>query len=325
MASDAFIVGESWISEHYFSTEGKQSFHARVLDRRKQWDALDESPRSRFTAITGQLSKALANLEEVDGDHQHVEVTRPLLTALGYADPLYHQHPVGPVTWLTVAGVETPAVAVVEAKSTETIEDLLAKDGATLLTPYEPEGDKRVTSVARLLSTILVADDAPEYVVVFAGRWALLVDRERWPEGRYLAVDVQLVAERNETKRGGELDRLTAILAAESIIADAEGTVWWQKVRDESVKHTVGVSQDLREGVRLSIETISNDIVERRKAQCLPPIAPENAQDLGKQSLRFIFRILFLPFAEAGAELKVLPVGAAEFEEGYSLDRLRDR
>lgn len=201
MASDAFIVGESWISEHYFTTEGKQSFHQRVLDRRKQWDALDESPRSRLGAIAGQLSTALAGLDELDGMRQHEAVTLPLLAALGYMDPLYHPTVVGPLTWLSTASVDAPSVAVVEAKSTQSLEDLLTKDAETLLTPYEVEGEKPVTSLARLLSTILVSDDAPEFIVVFAGRWALLVDRERWPEGRYLAADVQLVAERNETKR----------------------------------------------------------------------------------------------------------------------------
>ena len=35
MASDAFVVGEDWISEHYFNTEStKQSFHARLLSLR---------------------------------------------------------------------------------------------------------------------------------------------------------------------------------------------------------------------------------------------------------------------------------------------------
>ncbi len=324
MASDAFIVGESWISEHYFTTEGKQSFQQRVLDRRKRWDALDESPRSRLGSIMGQLSAALAGLEEAGGNQQHETVTLPLLRALGYEDSLYRVASAGPVTWLSTAGVEVPALAIIEAKSTESLEGLLSKDAETLPTPYQVEGEKPISSLARLLSAVLVTDDAPEFVVVFAGRWALLVDRERWPEGRYLAVDVQLVAERNETKKGGELDRFAAIFAADSVVADAEGLVWWQSVRDESVKHTVGVSKDLREGVRLSIETIANDLIQRRRSLGLDPLEPHLAQKLAKQSLRFIYRILFLLYAEASPELRVLPVGAAEFDEGYSLDRLRD-
>ncbi len=43
--SDALRVVEDWISEHYFTTDApKESFHARVLARRKDWDT--RSPRS---------------------------------------------------------------------------------------------------------------------------------------------------------------------------------------------------------------------------------------------------------------------------------------
>ena len=93
---------------------------------------------------------------------------------------------------------------------------------------------------------------------------------------------------------------------------------------EESVKHTVGVSQDLREGVRLSIEIIANEVVRRRAAPGPDPLPPEQAQPLARQSLRFLYRILFLLYAEASPELGVLPVGAPEYEQGYSLDRLRE-
>ncbi len=83
----------------------------------------------------------------------------------------------------------------------------------------------------------------------------------------------------------------------------------------DSVKHTVGVSQDLREGVRLSIEIIANEVVRRRAAQGLEPLPKDQAQVLAVQSLRFLYRILFLLWAEASPELGVLPVGAAEYEQ----------
>ncbi len=92
----------------------------------------------------------------------------------------------------------------------------------------------------------------------------------------------------------------------------------------ESIKHTVGVSQDLREGVRLSIEIIANEVVSRRRARGLDPLPQAQAQPLAKQALRFLYRILFLLYAEASPELGVLPVGAGEYEQGYGLDRLRD-
>ena len=65
-------------------------------------------------------------------------------------------------------------------------------------------------------------------------------------------------------------------------------------------------------------------MVTRRAEAGLPPLPADQAQPLAKQSLRFLYRILFLLYAEASPELGVLPTGAPEYERGYSLDRLRD-
>ena len=58
-----------------------------------------------------------------------------------------------------------------------------------------------------------------------------------------------------------------AILGRQALLPDADGNIWWTGVLEDSVKHTVGVSKDLREGIRLSIEIIANDVVRRRAAQ----------------------------------------------------------
>ena len=60
--SDALVVGEAWISEHYFTTDAtKQSFQARVIERRKAWEEDKEhgTTRTRFTAARGGLLDAL--------------------------------------------------------------------------------------------------------------------------------------------------------------------------------------------------------------------------------------------------------------------------
>ena len=73
--SDALVVGEDWISEHYFTTDAtKESFLARVLERRKEWEALEKpadpgtaptpTPRSRFRSERSRLEELLAVLPE---------------------------------------------------------------------------------------------------------------------------------------------------------------------------------------------------------------------------------------------------------------------
>lgn len=344
-ASDAFVVGEGWISEHYFTSEAaSQSFRARVLARRKEWDAQAESPRSRFVAARGDLQVALADLsqqvealtEQARDDDARLDTSSLADAADAVAERLVSvleldRHGLqaevdGPLRLVRGAGITGGApLAVVAALPVTAVENLLAKDGVTLAAPVALDEDSEPTrSVARLLSQLFVREDGPAYALVLAGRWALLAERARWAEGRYLAVDLQLVVERNDARRGGEIDTALTCLAAESVAPDADGRLWWDEVLEASVKHTVGVSQDLREGVRLSIEILANDVVERRARAGLEPLPAGEAQVLAKQSLRFLYRILFLLYAEASPELGVLPTGAPEYDAGYSLDRLRE-
>ena len=333
MASDAFIVGEEWISDHYFNTDStKQSFQSRVAQRRKTWDAENEagqkSARDYFQSARAELIRAYADLEEGNAAADaRTRVSALLKQHLGFDQGLYRLEQSGPLALVSQRGLDEPArLAIVDGLAVDEFDDLLQKDAASLAEPFVPTDDENhpVTSVARLLSRIFAADDGPTFALVIAGRWLLLTDKERWPEGRYLAVNLQLVLDRNDQKKGGEVDRALACIGAESLLPDAEGTVWWTTVFEDSVKHTVGVSKDLREGVRSSIEIIANEVVRRRMMKGLEPLPADEAQPLAKQALRYLYRILFLLFAEASPDLQVVPVGASEYEEGYSLDRLRE-
>lgn len=384
-AIDALIVGEDWISEHYFTTDAtKESFHAKVLERRKIWDADNDSasntdsdsstaPESNTAQAPGQStrSRLLAQRAELETHFGRLQLAAAdsrngidtvdnasdlrtlyddLLGLLGYRTGQYLLKESGPVVWVSQPGVaEHPVLAVVRGRSCDALEELLDKNAATLLEPWHPELDQHsahdsdddsaddpvtashsgrtgdaITSVAKALSRIVVDTQSPPFVVVLAGRWCVITDPQRWPEGRYLAVDLQLACEQNDTKRGGGIDSALTCVEAASLLPAADGTVWWQSVLDESLKHTVGVSADLREGVRLSIEIIANDVVARHRAHELPALPPDQAQTLAVQALRYLYRILFLLYAEASPELEVLPSGATEYELGYGLDRLRE-
>lgn len=329
MASDAFVVGEDWISEHYFNTEStKQSFQSRVAALRKSWDERanngERTPSSRLSAVRRDLLSALAR-EATDAAAYDAAVLTPLATALGYADARWHRTVAGPVTIVALADTpESPAGAIIRARRVDDLSDLLAREEPTLVEPFTPDDVPEIVSVAKCLSYLFSGDDTPAFVVVLSGTWALLAERDRWAEGRYLAVDLQLVLDRNDTKKAGEFDRALAVLGSETVLPDVDGTTWWSETLDDAVKHTVGVSKDLREGVRESIEIIANEVIRRRKARELDPLPDSDANVLARQSLRYLYRILFLLYAEASPEMKVLPVGAPEYALGYGLDRLRE-
>ena len=352
--SDALVVGEDWISEHYFTTDAtKESFLARVLERRKEWEALEKpadpgtaptpTPRSRFRSERSRLEELLAALPADDAGsltgaalEAAGELDALLREILGFASSEYRLTERGPVTLVRPVGDEGPApLALLRARPVTTVEDLLVKDAPTLAEEWQPvdlgdpdapvlEGAEPIESVSRALSTLMTDEHGPAFALVLAGQWALVAERERWPEGRWLAVNVQLVVERHEATRGGEVERALTCLDARSLVPTAEGETWWTTTLEDSAAHTAAVSKDLREGVRSSIETIANEVVRRRAARGLEPLAQERAQELASQSLRYIYRIIFLLYAEASPELEILPVGTTEYDAGYGLDRLRD-
>ncbi|MBF6204311.1 class I SAM-dependent DNA methyltransferase [Streptomyces gardneri] len=325
---DSIVVGEDWISEHYFTTDSvKESFQGRVMDLRKTWDTEAKegraTVRSRFLAVARDLQTALAALAE--NPEATPKVHAQVRGVFGFDGELSAYTAERAGTDLTIPDAQLPGTANVlflQAVPVGALEDLLAPETGLLITPATEDG-KPIESVSKAVSAAFRSDTPPAFVVVQAGQWHLLAEAERWAEGRYLAVDLLVVTERKHEARGGEIDRACAIFGHQALLPDADGNIWWTGVLEDSVKHTVGVSKDLREGIRLSIEIIANELVRRRRERGLT-MDGVDANELAKQSLRFLYRILFLLYAEASPEMQVLPTGAAEYEEGYGLDRLRE-
>jgi hypothetical protein len=325
---DSIVVGEDWISEHYFTTDSpRESFQGKVIELRKQWDAEAkegrDTVRQSLLATTRELQTTLSALaESPDGaPAAHALIRR----TFGFPEPLTEFTGERAGTELRLPNAHLANVTstlFLQAEPVESIDDLLDPQTGRLIDAGEEDG-KRIESVSKTVSAAFRTDDPPAFVVVQAGQWLLLAEAERWAEGRYLAVDLLVVAERRDDKRGGEIDRVAAMLGRQALLPDADGNIWWTTILEDSVKHTVGVSKDLREGIRLSIEIIANDVVRRRAERGLR-LDQIDAQQLAKHSLRFLYRILFLLYAEASPEMRVLPSGAPEYGEGYGLDRLRE-
>ena len=326
---DSIIVGEDWISEHFFTTDStKESFQSEVIKLRKSWDetAKDghDTTLSRWNGVRGKLQGLLAGLSEDPMDA--AEAYTLLRRALGFPEStsaVTFQRNGTETTLEHVWATEESDVVFIEADPADSVEDVLSAVEPRGVVQIDGKMPDPALTVAKAVSEIYLSEEEPKFVVIMAGRWIVLTERERWAEGRYLAADAQLVAERGDAKKYAETDRFLAIFGRESLMPSPDGAVWWDGVLEASVKHTVGVSQDLREGIRRSIEIIANDVLDRRRALGLD-MEDVDGQVLARQSLRFLYRILFLLYAEASPEMGVLPVGSGEYNEGYGLDRLRE-
>ncbi|WBB80416.1 class I SAM-dependent DNA methyltransferase [Micromonospora sp. WMMD882] len=211
------------------------------------------------------------------------------------------------------------------AVDTEAAQD--PDDAGRLLTPVTLTAADSIDTGAKLASWLFAADEPrPRYVLLLSGGVVTLADRGAWGEGRYLAVSLDTLYARNDDR---EYDVVAALFGADSLRPPAEGgTEPLAELVTGSRQHAVGVSGELREGLKVSVELIANEVLDRiRQAGYRPEqvmALDELARELGREALRYLYRILFLLYAEARPELGVLPVNDREYVEGYSLARLGD-
>ncbi|MEU3048844.1 class I SAM-dependent DNA methyltransferase [Streptomyces sp. NPDC006984] len=196
-----------------------------------------------------------------------------------------------------------------------------------LLDPVALDGSTSLATGSKLASFLFACEDAPRYVLLLVGGVVVLADRMVWGEGRYLAVSLDLALQRNDTRAGGELDTVAALFGADSLRTPEEGGENpLAALVGKSTKHAVGVSGELRDGLRLSVELIANEVLERLREQGVHPQdigeLPELGRQLTRESLRYLYRILFLLYAEARPELGILPSDYPEYQLGYGLGRL---
>lgn len=334
---DSIVNVNDFLSEHWLA----EVFPSRLRDLTRRWRDDDEhgkaTPWHGLQKVAGGYLTAKAELPEPRDDSYADAVTRlhtRLLSAVGITpDPIDLETTQGdrPVTvpLLTRAQSTTgEALHVLQANPVSNVDELFA-DEATLVSPVlvheSADRVQQVASVKTGVQQLLLTDHRPRYLLVLAGAWVVLTDVARWSEGRYLAFDVDTALSRRDAKASGELACHAGLWSGDVLLPGDDGSAELDAFTQDSVKHAVGVSEDLREGLRLSIELLGNEIIRGRRAAGEPVEGiAELPREITQQSLRFLYRILFLLYAEARPELGILPVGALEYSAGYGLDRLRE-
>ncbi|MFE7170964.1 class I SAM-dependent DNA methyltransferase [Streptomyces sp. NPDC057616] len=353
MTYDSLVNRGDYFSAHYLAEVLPKDLKAGLLatwkereeaarDTESAADALPVTPRVGLRELRRPYFRARAFFAEVaaepddartydapDWRERATELNASVLRALGYdakpqtvtverADHAYE---------VRVAHAE-PGLMALDCGWAAEPDAALEPDGAgRLLHRVQLEGSAELTTGSKLASFLFASEDAPRYVLLLVGGVVILADRAVWGEGRYLAASLDAALERNDARVGGELDTLAALFGADSLRTPEEGGENpLSGLVDKSTRHAVGVSSDLRDGLRLSVELIANEVLERLRTAGLRPQdvkeLPELSRQLTRESLRYLYRILFLLYAEARPELGILPSDYPEYHQGYGLGRL---
>ncbi|MGO2135996.1 MAG: hypothetical protein ACTH3S_11270, partial [Marinobacter sp.] len=170
-------------------------------------------------------------------------------------------------------------------------------------------------------------DNPPRWVLLLSDRQGILIDRYKWSQNRMLRFDWEEILGRRDDKTL----KATAVLLHGESLAPEEGQCRLDSLDENSHKHAFAVSDDLKYALRNAIELLGNEAAEQLIAQARDRkegiYSGSNALDadqLSKECLRYMYRILFLFYIEARPELGYLPAEDETWRMGYSLDSLRD-
>lgn len=297
---------------------------------------------------TSFAEAAALDADSDDGGHVHTYLTpgwvkqvtawhRALLEALGYTagsgELTVHRSGREHVVDAAWHGDGIVALDCGWASLTDSVLD--ADGPGRLLHPLRVSASESYDTGAAMASWLFQSElgapggDPPRFVLLLCGGVVLLADRHTWAEGRFLAANLDTALERNDRRQLGELATIAALFSHE-MLARGDGTApRIDTLLRQSTDNAVEVTGELREGLQRSVEIIANEVLARLDAAGVEPAQIEDprlpfARELTRETLRYLYRVLFLLYAEARPELGILPADDGSYEAGYSVARLRD-
>ncbi|QBI56469.1 Eco57I restriction-modification methylase domain-containing protein [Streptomonospora litoralis] len=319
---------------------GLRALKSRYFDEREDFAEYLENQREGTTPLPDDAAAHRKRLHELHRD---------VLAALGFTpqpEPVEREFALGgsgddPVR-VRLAHAEPTLVAIECGWAPDTDAALDTDQAGRLLDPVQLSPQKTLQTGSELASWLLNNDPELRYVLILAGGVVVLADQAVWGEGRYLAASLDIALGRGGSggaaKDEAELGTIAALFGADTLLPPEEGGAErLTTLLDESRQHAVGVSEGLRDGLRESVEIIANEVLARLAEQGVRPEripgpdqgasgtedAPTDfAGELAREALRYLYRILFLLYAEARPELGVVPADDESYMQGYSMARL---
>ncbi|MCX5529779.1 SAM-dependent methyltransferase [Streptomyces sp. NBC_00006] len=349
---DSFANRGEYLSAHYFSedlettltkrTAGSEGLFALWTDRETDEHDPRHTPRELLPKLRGEYLATVRPALATDADAEQLAAWHAqVLTALGYEGAGQEPSPLTvhnagkeyevPVAW------HGDGIVALDCGWTDRLDDALdVESGGRLLHPLKTPGG--VLAAGEKLagwlfqSELHEADgEPPRFVLLLCGGVLVLADGPSWNEGRYLAANLDAALARNDVRKTGELALLAALFSHDMLAPRADGK--GRRVDDllkASRDNAVGVNSELRKGLQRSVEIIANEVLARLREAEVEPREIEDlkkgpfAKQLTRESLRYLYRILFLLYAEARPELGILPSDDSTYESGYSMARLRE-
>ena len=334
-ASYSFIENvNDFFSTGYFT----EDFQKKVFDKSGySADGIRELC-SRFSALRQQYNRHKADItsryaREKDKIQFTHEFNSKILECLGY----YGTTAENPATVLSLplgengAAKEFP-VRIVRSK-TDGSPQLYVMDIPTLITAdNEAEIGFADLDLDRMVTHIfsLPEHEHPQYILLLSGNKVFFMDAGKWERGAYLQFDIERLLVETTQSSMRNYFALFYLLVSQEALSCTGDTPLMQQLEEESYKNAYAVTQDLKKGVVSAVEDLANEAIWYIKQHPEHKYHEQDETDdnfeamMRDDCLVYIYRLLFIFYAESRPDLDILPINDKTYQRGYSLEMLRD-
>lgn len=183
--------------------------------------------------------------------------------------------------------------------------------------------------INKAISTLFLLEQhlRPKYILLLAGNVVFLLEQEKWFRGSYLQIDLEELFSEATANRNANYYALFYFLLGKETLTPDSNMVLLDQLDEDSHKSAYEVTKDLKEGIIHAVEALANEALFYQK-NILNEVFDETddtfESEIKDDCLTFIYRMLFIFYAESREDLDILPSNDPVYNKGYSLEMLRD-
>ena len=165
--------------------------------------------------------------------------------------------------------------------------------------------------------------NGPRHVLVFGLSQIILVDRHKWPARSVLRFDLQEIF----SLKDADTLAVMACLISREARAPVQGVPIADRIEEDAQRNANAVTGSLKLTVRNAIEILGQEVLTVTEGKY--PSGPRkgvwiDGPELSLECLRYMYRLLFLFYAEANPRLNILDLKDPIYASGYSIEALRE-
>ena len=338
MAAYSFIDNiNDFFSTGYFT----EDFQKKVFDKSGYSQEGIKELCTRFSALRQQYNRYKQAVtsryaREKDKERETFDFNSKLLECLGYYKATVKEQPAA-ILSLPIGenGAQQDVLVRIVCNRTDGSPQLYVMDIPTLVSASDDtdaETGFAELGLDRLVTHIfsLPEQEHPRYILMSSGNMVFFMDADKWERGAYLRFDIERLLVETTQSAMRNYFALFYLLVSREALAAIGDTPLMQQLEEESYKNAYAVTQDLKRGVVAAVEALANEAIWYIKHTPDNKFHDQDETDdnfetmMRDDCLVFIYRLLFIFYAESRPDLDILPINDQTYQRGYSLEMLRD-